>query len=62
MWTSKPRRSYFIFVRIRKKGKGLAIPIFLPVLEITLDALPIWPGSGRRLPGFFSEKSWVNRT
>lgn len=39
MWTSMPRRSYFVFVRIRKNGKGFTIPIFLPVLDVTLEAV-----------------------
>jgi len=38
MWTNMPHRSYFVFVRISKNGKGFTIPIFLPVLGVTLEA------------------------
>lgn len=39
MWTRSRRPSYFILLRIKKGRRGFTIPVFLPVFEITLNAV-----------------------
>ncbi|MCG9967369.1 DUF4397 domain-containing protein [Pelotomaculum terephthalicicum JT] len=56
MWTSMPRRSYFVFVRIRKNGRGFTIPIFLPVLDVTLEAVADLAWLWEKTAGIFRGK------
>jgi len=59
MWTSMPRRSYFLFVCIRKNGKRLTIPIFLPVLDVTLEAAADLSRLWEKAAGSLSHKPFL---